>query len=713
LSLLALLLMVGAVLWVYHPPQLFQHDAVLRGGDFTSLHWRRIEFAQIALRGPDHRLPAWYPREMLGTPFWSNLQNFPMIPTRLVLLLASEAWYAYAPAVNLAAVLSAVFTYVLCRRLGLGRVGAATAGWTFACAGFFASRVFSGHLPLLEAYPALPLLLWLAERYSGAASPRSVRLSLVALALATGCVVLAGHPQLPAYAIGATLVYVMARRMGRRRTALAIGAMFAGILCAGFALVPMARLIGRSTRVLNLARADNDFAFPAWRLHGLLFPWSDGWPTGVTPAGSAQTPFTRGPDALFLDTVSYVGWLPVVAAIALLSVSVARRRTPDRRWLVLAAIGLAALLMALPWARSLVTGGPWTLLRSPARQLYVTTFALALAAGAGVHHLAAASVKSGSPRWRGLLVAAVLVAALGLHAFDLRRHAAAYVHVVVARAPDDPPDVVPAERVAIDAVINHPWNRRFDDVGVFDSILLARPYRALLALSNWPVDVNRQLLDGSELSGRALAWSGAALALTTRTDPVGLEPAEPMPPPLILYRVPAPLPRAGFVPADGVRHLADDAVYDAMRGGAKSDPHVIFLPSGSTAPSAANATAASPPGASSVNYARPSSDEIHVHVRAAGPGYVRVLESWDPGWSGAVDGRPVDVALADGFVMAVPVAPGTHEVRLTYATPGVATGAVVSTLGLLLLTGVVLAARRVEVEARATGAARAGGNVDG
>jgi hypothetical protein len=33
-----------------------------------------------------------------------------------------------------------------------------------AGAGFFASRVMAGHLPLLEAYPALPQLLWLVDR---------------------------------------------------------------------------------------------------------------------------------------------------------------------------------------------------------------------------------------------------------------------------------------------------------------------------------------------------------------------------------------------------------------------------------------------------------------------------------------------------------------------------------------------------------------------
>ncbi len=108
-------------------------------------------------------IAAWYPHELLGAPFAANLQNFPLIPTRLILLLLDPS-VAYAVGVAIAAALAALFTYLYCRRLGLSEVASITAGWTFACAGYFGCRVTAGHLPLLEAYPALPLLLWLAER---------------------------------------------------------------------------------------------------------------------------------------------------------------------------------------------------------------------------------------------------------------------------------------------------------------------------------------------------------------------------------------------------------------------------------------------------------------------------------------------------------------------------------------------------------------------
>src|SRR5439155_917964 len=127
----------------------------------------------------------WYSREAMGTPFFADIQNFPLIPTRLPLLLFPPH-AAYAPAVALAAALAALFTYLLSRRLGARPIAAAAAGFTFAAAGFFASRVMAGHLPYLEAYPALPLLLWLAERGIAAAPVVRAR-HLAALALAAFC----------------------------------------------------------------------------------------------------------------------------------------------------------------------------------------------------------------------------------------------------------------------------------------------------------------------------------------------------------------------------------------------------------------------------------------------------------------------------------------------------------------------------------------------
>src|ERR1017187_7770489 len=168
-SSIAVLLVLTEI--VYLPFSVLTGKRSLFGWDYQMLHLRRLAFAREALLGWAHTLPGWSSRELLGAPFAANLQSFSWIPTHWALLLFDPE-RAYAVAIALAAGLAAVFTFLYCRHLGLGHVGSIAAGWTFACAGFFAARVEVGHLSLLEAYPALPMLLLAVERAAAADSIR-------------------------------------------------------------------------------------------------------------------------------------------------------------------------------------------------------------------------------------------------------------------------------------------------------------------------------------------------------------------------------------------------------------------------------------------------------------------------------------------------------------------------------------------------------------
>src|SRR5262245_16032537 len=83
-SFYAMVTMCLAVIVIYCPlaPQGAGADSewALSGSDYFNLHARRLRYAREALFGPAHYLPGWYPHELAGTPFWSNIQNFPLIP---------------------------------------------------------------------------------------------------------------------------------------------------------------------------------------------------------------------------------------------------------------------------------------------------------------------------------------------------------------------------------------------------------------------------------------------------------------------------------------------------------------------------------------------------------------------------------------------------------------------------------------------------------
>src|SRR5579864_2025255 len=184
-------MMIAAVA-TYVPWRVLTAKQVLFGWDYGLLHMRRLIFARNSVLA-GHSIPGWYPRQMLGSPFAANLQNFPWIPSHLVLLLF-DPHFEYALGIALAAALGAMFTFLFARRMELSPLASAAAGWTFVCAGPFAARVMTGELSALEAYFALPCLLWLADSRK-----------FLALAVATAAIVCAGHPQLPAYAVAVTI----------------------------------------------------------------------------------------------------------------------------------------------------------------------------------------------------------------------------------------------------------------------------------------------------------------------------------------------------------------------------------------------------------------------------------------------------------------------------------------------------------------------------
>jgi len=663
---------------VYFRPSVLNDG--LFGSDYLELHARHIAFARNALLGPGHFLPAWYPRELLGAPFAANVQSFPWIPTRLLLLLVDPK-FAFVVAVALAAALAAVCTYLFCKRIGLSNLGAISAGWTFACAGFFASRVMAGHLPMLEAYPSLPLLLWLADRAVAPDRVRFLRRDVAWLALAAASVALAGHPQLPAYSLGAAWVYLIVRGRGRRLV-LAASALALGVASTLFAWWPMILLIQRSTRVLDLAPPSNDIAMPYGRLLALIWPAKDGWPDIL----ARQPMFSGYPtNAYFWDTAPYIGLLPLAAILFLLVLTVRSKRLPAPPFAFLVVLGIGALLLSLPAAQPLHRLIHGTLFRSPARLFYLCTFPAAVALGCAVNAFQTTSWLTW--RARSLILALCLVG----HAVDLGGFARLFIQPAPhERFPRVFEAVLSRELNGARIAAQDPaYHGLYDDAGIFDSILLANPYRAMLGLAGLPRDLNEQRVDASEFPIPALEAAGVRFVITSdERNELALvrETAEEN-----LYRVPNPAPRVAFFGGGQIDFVARDAALDSFLSHPRPDRLVL--------PSEA-ATPVSVPGDNAPSgeliYSRPSSDEIRVEGIAPQPGFIRVLESYDPGWSATLDGAPAPVMPANGFTMAIAVTEGRHGVALRYQTEGRWWGGLLSLASLILFGGLIAMARKNE-----------------
>jgi hypothetical protein len=683
--------MVVGILCVYLPPRGYGQQ--LLGADYSYLHKYRIQYAQEALFGDDPHLPGWYSRELMGSPFWSNIQSFPFVPTRLILLFFPSD-IAFQVGVVLAALLSAVFTYLYCRSRDMARLAAAVAGWTFACSGYFASRVLAGHLPLLEAYPALPLLLWLAETaIQKEAAGEGFRLRLLALGLSGLAVALCGHPQLPIYAIAVATCYILYRDFSRRAVK-RIAVLLLGGSAAAFCLWPMALLTRQSTRFLDLDPPVNDVVFPFARLKAFLLPWTDGWPTPV--GRSPLEPFSGYPSrAYFWDTVCYVGILPIVALVGLAAIAVARRRGGERAWhplwIFFAVAGAVALLTALPPVHSILGQLPGTILRSPARQTYIAIFCLSLGFGALIHVLS--TWRSPSPKARLAAVGVALIC-ICVQVLDLWAHDHSFIRFMPRDRPDDAlyqsvQEAVGDQRISVDRGVATAVNRRFDDVGFFDSAILGRPYRAVMSLSEQPARSNTQLWDGWRMNPRALSYLGVKLVFT-RGKYRGAKRSA-LKAPLPVYEIPTPSPRATFFPRAAARFLDSDKIHRMLRNQAMNIRGIIMLPPDAEPEGfgrePTDGRGYGPDG--DVTYRRESADRISCTVNAEREGYLRVLESFYQGWEASVDGKAAAIIVADDFAMAVRLPPGRHEVTFEYSTPGKWTGLVISIVSLALMVLVI------------------------
>ncbi|CAN5577806.1 hypothetical protein BH09PLA1_BH09PLA1_14300 [soil metagenome] len=670
---------------VYWPPTMTA-GRVLAGSDFGQLHQRRMAFARDALLGPSHSLPAWYPRELLGTPFWANVQNFPFLPTRLLILLAFDPFgaAAYPAAILLAANLSALFAFLFMRRVGIGLFGSACGAWTFACSGYFASRILPGHLPLLEVYCVLPMLLWLVESLHQARQNRApAGRWIIALGLASGCAMLAGHPQLSVYSIVAAIAYALWRSIVTappRRISAALIPMLTialGVATASFVLVPMTLLIGRSTRVLELARPTNDIAFEFSMMPTWWNPWHFGKPEWL--ADSTSAPYRLSDPAYFWDAVAYIGWGPWAALLALLAIAIVTRRTPGSVAKFMLLIGVAAFILALPFWRSLRDALPGVFFRSPARVIYLTEFALAIGLAAGVDAMVRVS--------RGRrLVLALIGAGVAAHVLDLSKFDRNFL-LARAEHPPVPPGQweelaksVGGGRVGFDRAIAIRENRSIDDVGFFDSIMLARTYRFIVELSGAKADANVQSVSGAELGVRALQGAGVKYLITTHTRS-RLTPAGHMGI-YNLYEVPSPDARARFFDDGSISFRTVPDIHAALRTG-EAGPSRLMIPIESKP---AQVSWREPSTTATVTYRRLDSATIECSVTAPQSGYLRVIESFDPGWSAKVDDQPATIVPAQDALLAVRLEPGEHIVRFRYRTPGARTGLILSLISLAMLT---------------------------
>jgi uncharacterized membrane protein YfhO len=102
------------------------------------------------------------------------------------------------------------------------------------------------------------------------------------------------------------------------------------------------------------------------------------------------------------------------------------------------------------------------------------------------------------------------------------------------------------------------------------------------------------------------------------------------------------------------------------------------LPSG-------RATAADPAFRGKAVITRLGTDRVALDTDLSAPGYVVMVDAYDPEWRVWVDGRETELLRANVAFRAVAVGPGRHSVELRYRPRAVVVGLALTALSMLAL----------------------------
>jgi hypothetical protein len=360
LCLVALALLPFALFW-----RVTLLQGVFASGDLYDYNFPLLR--EIARQWRAGQLPLWNPYLYGGTPLHGNMQGGAFYPPNLVLLVLPDL-VAYHYGILLSYSLTGVFTFLYLRALARSHAAALLGAVAFTFSGFAMGTL--GHVGTLRALPWLPLILFALEQWRRTGRSGAVALLAAAVAL----MLLAGHPQVPLYALlisGAyTVTLARAEEPGARARYLR-GAAVGFALGAGLAAVQI---------VPTLRLAAHEYLRPHDRSFDYFTLFS------LPPPVLANLVFARILRANEAEHAVYAGLATLVLALL---AAWRRDHEPHRSFFVLLAI--VALVLAFgdftPLAYVTFHVPGYNLFTSPARNLFGFHFALAVLAAFGLDAL--------------------------------------------------------------------------------------------------------------------------------------------------------------------------------------------------------------------------------------------------------------------------------------------------------------------------------------
>jgi hypothetical protein len=168
--------------------------------------WRWLYSSTILQYG---ELPLWNPYIFSGTTFLSNPQTSMFYPINvLFILFPSNLTFGYVFMLDV--FLMGVFTYLFARTIELSKFSSLISAIVFMFSGTVTSRIYAGHLNILDAFVWFPLILLF---YEMAIKERKLVYGIMA-GFALALMFFTGHTQFIAYGLMASVMYFIFRSYG-------------------------------------------------------------------------------------------------------------------------------------------------------------------------------------------------------------------------------------------------------------------------------------------------------------------------------------------------------------------------------------------------------------------------------------------------------------------------------------------------------------------
>ncbi len=667
--------------------------------DLTLTHWSAFEYARTQLAATG-QVPLWRTSILSGTPFAEN---------PLAGLFYPPHWLALFTSIPLAAALNillwlhfslaAAAMYALMRRWQVRPLAAFVSAIAYAAAPKIVAHMGLGHLTLVEAWAWVPLVItphpWSRQQHAASSTLSRDQKHVagegsVVSGVALGVCVLA-DARMAIYAGALAISYLIVIGAGRgakrdRRAWLStLGRVLIVLVVAATvsaaAWLPTLSLTGSTSRATLSPDEAGVLSLDPVYLLGLLIADRSGAAERTTHVG------------LIVLTLAVIGLLRARSIPVRL-----------RAWLIgvivigaLVALGthtpLYGLLSQLPGA---------SLLRVPARAWFVVVFAFAVLAGFGLQTVLT-SIKRPAAQ-RGVAWIALGLIVIELMSVDWAAYRVETVETAFAKG-----------RAAAEWLKQQPGDFRVYSPSLSIPQHVAQQFDLQLADGVDPLQLARYVLLMQQATGVG-AWGYSVTlppfaGITTDADiGTALKDIQPNASLLgllnvkyivadfpiesadlierfrsretIVYENQRVLPRAFMVDRIQVGKSAEEAA-EWLESAALDEaaiveglPYPIELPTTSSE-------------ARVIDW---QTDRIK--IEADGPGLLVLSEVIAPDWTAMLDGEPTTIFPADVTLRGVVVPWGVHTIELAYQPRRVYAGAIISVLGLIACTGVVLIEQR-------------------